>query len=252
MTPECDVAELFVHCVWLAFWDDPWIAVDMLISCPLYTPLHGQLFSMSVFGHRNISTCQNLVRMWQNACIISTASMTCLQQLINNSLANSFVAKNKCCRVANWLLISCPGSGDRVLSSRQQMSYQADNECVKLELQLESCMGTRNHPHWQWVCYQARNECVIKESMDVLSSGQQMGLYWNSTGTHLSMSLIDSSRGGHPPQRWWVINPPIFIPGGGCSTPQFSFQPLNFTYAFLILRRLHDWDVIIQCETCWQ
>ena len=36
----------------------------------------------------------------------------------------------------------------------------------------------------------------------------------NFTPTVLSKN-IESPRGGHPPQRWWVITPPIFIPFGG-------------------------------------
>ena len=92
-------------------------AVDMLNSCSLHTPLHGQLFSMSVsrlatsqhiYMLRCLRCGPNNVGMWQNVHSMFSASTDCLQQLFSKSVRNQ---KTNADRVAKQLLITCPCSG---------------------------------------------------------------------------------------------------------------------------------------------
>ena len=66
-------------------------AVDMLNSCPLHTPLHGQLFSMSVSGlstsqHLYMSRCCDVVKIVSGCGKMSTACLKHLQNVYSNSL----------------------------------------------------------------------------------------------------------------------------------------------------------------------
>ena len=74
-------------------------AVDMLNSCPLHTPLHRQLFSMSVSGlatsqHLYMSRCCDLVKIVSGSGKMSTACLQHLQIVYSISLANPFATKN--------------------------------------------------------------------------------------------------------------------------------------------------------------